>query len=65
MREYMSCAGTETRYVCENAQVLAGHFAVCLHVCCDLSGRFPLFLVYLVEQQLQRKVKLPEFITFI
>ena len=25
MREYMSCAGTETRYVCENAQVLAGH----------------------------------------
>lgn len=40
-------------------------FAVCLHVCCDLSGRFPLFLVYLVEQQLQRKVKLLEFITFI
>lgn len=40
-------------------------FTVCLHVCCDLSGRFLLFLVYLVEQQLQRKVKLPEFITFI
>lgn len=40
-------------------------FAVCLHVCCDLSGRSPLFLVYLVEQQLQRKVKLPEFVTFI